>query len=64
MSAIPLSMLGIYDWLVSILLAVVIAGIFELLIGRQAIAKTTRVIVDIATGLISLVGILMLFSWT
>ena len=57
-----LSFIGIYDWLISAMLAIVMAGIIEMLIGRKIKAKAARAVVDIASGIVAFISTLMLIS--
>lgn len=59
-----LSFIGAYDWFIGIVLAIGIAAIVEILIGRKIKAKTARFIVDISAGIVSLVSFFILLSNT
>ena len=57
-----LSFVGVFDWLISIVLAIGIAGIFEAFVGHRISIKITRTIVDFTSGIVGFVSILMLLS--
>lgn len=56
-----LSFVGVYDWLIGIILALAIAGIAEALIGRRIKKRTAGLIVDIAAAIVSFIGFIALF---
>lgn len=56
-----LGFVGVYDWLIGIILALVFAGIAEALIGRRIKKRTAGLIVDAAAAIVSFIGFVMMF---
>lgn len=57
-----LNFVGVYDWLIGIILALAIACVVESLKGRRVKKRTAGLIVDIAAAIISFVGFFVMLQ--